>query len=260
MDLPINVKAIEETSIEILPLFDWHLGSHECDEALVDRIIKHIQENENCYTFIGGDLGEFCVYDGKMNSVHHQKHQVTEQVEMIIKKLEPIKEKILFSVCGNHEARIEKSTGLDVAALIALSLNVPYFKWETHFILKLISAKSKKERKNIYIYAHHGCGGGASSGGKINAIERLHFRAPFAHIIFAGHTHIASETRELIPYLSQAGNMKNFVQYFISCGTSHKSDGYAAMKAYRPIPVGAVKTSIRLTPDNEVRCDTIVFE
>lgn len=259
MKNPENVKCIDYSEIEILPLFDWHLGSHECDEDMVDRIIDYIKNTDNCYTFLGGDLIECAVY-GKLSNTHTQKYQVTEQVEILVEKLKPIKDKILFSVCGNHEYRVEKATGLDVAALIAMHLEVPYFGWEAHFLLKLNSLKNKKEKRNVYIYAHHGSGGGSTSGSKINNVEKFHFRAPFANLIFCGHVHFTSETRKLIRYLSQNGNMKDMIQYYISCGTAHGSNGYAAMKGYSPIPTGLMLAQIKLNNDDTVRCKTEIFE
>lgn len=259
MKKPENVKVIDASEVQILPLFDWHLGSHECDEKMVDRIIEYIRKTPNCYTFIGGDLIECSIY-GKMNSVHTQKYQVTEQVELLVEKLKPIKDKILFSICGNHEHRVEKATGLDVAALIAMHLEVPYFGWECHYLLQLTSMKNKKSRRNVYIYAHHGSGGGATSGSKINNVEKFHFRAPYANMIFVGHVHFTSETRKLIRYLSLDGEMKDMVQYFISCGTAHGSDGYAAMKGYSPIPTGLMLSHVSLKHDDQIRCLTEVFE
>lgn len=254
-----NVKIIDNSEVEILPLFDWHLGSEECDENMVDKIIDYIKNNDNCFTFLGGDLIECSIY-GKMNAVHTQKYQVTEQVEILVEKLKPIKDKILFSVCGNHENRVEKATGLDVAALIAMHLDIPYFGWESHFLLKLNSIKNKKGKKNVYIYAHHGSGGGATSGSKINNVEKFHFRAPFANLIFCGHVHFTSETRKLIRYLSQDGSMRDMIQYFVSCGTAHGSDGYAAMKGFGPIPTGLMLARIKLNNDDAVRCKTEIFE
>jgi predicted MPP superfamily phosphohydrolase len=113
MKNPENVKFIDYSEVEILPLFDWHLGSHECDETMVDSIIEYIKKTDNCYTFLGGDLIECSIY-GKMNAVHTQKYQVTEQVELLVKKLKPIQDKILFSVCDfpitNSIFLLEKGT------------------------------------------------------------------------------------------------------------------------------------------------------
>lgn len=254
-----RIKVINSNKVQLLPLYDWHLGSEECDEKLVDSIIDYIKKTPNCYTFMGGDLIECAIY-GKLNNSHTQKYQVQEQVELLCEKLEPIKDKILFAICGNHEHRVEKATGLDVAALIALNLGVPYYKWETQFMLKLNSNKNKNDKRNVIIYAHHGSGGGSTSGAKINAVERLHFRAPFANIVYSGHVHFTSETRKQLNFMSAQGHIKSMIQYFISCGTAHSSDGYAAMKGYGAIPTGLMLSKIELTPIDDVRVKTEVFE
>ena len=109
-------------AIELLPLFDLHLGSYECDEGLIDSAINYIRHHNKCFTFLGGDIIECNVY-GKTNNVHTQKMQLDEQVERIKEKLYPIRNKILFSVTGNHEHRVEKATGLNLSKIIADSLN-----------------------------------------------------------------------------------------------------------------------------------------
>ena len=254
-----NVKKINTSEIKIIPFFDWHFGSECCNEELMNKLISMVREDDNCYAILGGDLIETSIYDGKINSVHKQKHQLQEQVELLIELLQPIKDKILFSVCGNHEFRVEKATGLDISALIAMNLDVPYFKWECHFLLQLKSRKSSKDMKNVYIYAHHGIGGGITTGAKANSMEKFIGRAPLADVLFSGHTHACMENRRQIRYLSQQGKLKNKLQYFISCGTLHESDGYASMKAYPAQPTSAMSAHIYLTAINEIRCDTKVI-
>lgn len=254
-----NIKVIGKKNLKIIPFFDWHYGSECCDEALMFELIERVKNDSDCYTILGGDLVETAVYDGKINSVHTQKHQFQDQVEKLIEYLTPIKDKILFSICGNHEHRVEKSTGLDISALIALNLGVPYFKWECDFLLKLKSRKNNNH-KNIHIYAHHGVGGGTTPGAKANAMEKLTGRSPLADILFSGHTHACLENRRQIRYLSQKGIKKTKMQYYISCGTLHESDGYAAMKGYSTQPTTAIEVSIYLNADNAVRCDTKILE
>lgn len=261
MEEVCNIREFNTSQIKIIPFYDWHFGSSHCDENLMHRLIEEVRDNEDCYALLGGDLIETAVYDGKINSVHSQRHQVQEQVEQLIELLKPIKDKILFSICGNHEFRIEKATGLDISALIALNLDVPYFKWECDFLLKLRSRKNKTYHKNVHIYAHHGIGAGTTTGAKANSMEKLVGRAPFADILFSGHTHGCMENRRLLRYLNQSGKRKEKLQYYISCGTLHASDGYAAMKAYSTQPTSAMVVDIYLTADDSMRCDSkIIFE
>ena len=235
--LEIPIKRLRTNSFELVPLFDIHYGSHECQEKEFSKIIDYIRRKSTCYTFLGGDLIE-CVIYGKVGGVHAQKFQTTEQIENVVKILNPIKNKIWFAVNGNHENRVEKSTGINIMQLMAEMLEIPYLGWEANFLIKLKNA-------NIRCYAHHGSGSGVTSGAKLNAIERLHFRSPFAHIIFCGHTHFPFMSEKEIRYIDNDGKLKKFSQYFVSSGSLHESDGYATMRAYGPVPIRLNKVKVR---------------
>lgn len=224
-------------AIELLPLFDLHLGSYECDESLIDNAINYIRHHNKCFTFLGGDIIECNVY-GKTNNVHTQKMQLDEQVERIKEKLYPIRNKILFSVTGNHEHRVEKATGLNLSKIIADSLNVNFCDWESHFMIKF------KNNKICKLYAHHGTGSSVTSGAKLNSAEKLHFRSPMANIIICGHLHFPINSEKEIRYLDNSGNIKNFTQHYVVCGSAHGSNGYASMKAYSPVPRCMTKITI----------------
>lgn len=238
MDKPHKILLESKyKSIELVPLNDLHLGSYECDEGLVDNTINYIRHHKNCYTFLGGDIIECNVY-GKVNNVHTQKMQLDEQVERIKEKLYPIRNKILFSITGNHEHRVEKATGLNLSKIIADSLNVTFCDWESHFIVKF------KGNKVCRLYAHHGTGASVTSGAKLNSAEKLHFRSPMANIIICGHLHFPINSEKEIRYLDNGGNLKTFTQHYVVCGSAHGSNGYASMKAYSPVPRSMTKITI----------------
>lgn len=208
----------------LVPLYDIHFGSEETDEDYFDSAIRYIHKHSNCRTFLGGDILECAIY-GSKGSVHSQKFQVQEQLEIVAEKLHPIRNKILFSLYGNHEYRVEKATGLNVSKILADMIDVEYAGFEKQFLFE-----------GFRCYAHHGTGAGGTSGSRVNSLERLHFRSPFANVIFAGHSHFPVNTEKEIRYLDSKGRIKSFIQYFISCGSTHGSDGYAAQKGLQPVP------------------------
>lgn len=257
-----NVKIFDQSEIEILPLSDLHLGSSDCDENLINRAIEYIQKTDNCYTILMGDLIENNVYDNKINGVHGQKYQVQEQVERIVDLLKPIQHKILLSVSGNHEHRTEKFTGVDISALIAMNLDIPYQKNEYFYNLKLKSKKNKANVRSVAMYVHHGVGGSGTSGTKLNSIEKLHFRAPFSNLFFVGHHHINICSRKVVRYINQRDQISEFVQYYIGCGSALKasSHGYSARGGYAPIPSDFVLTTISINAYDEIKCQTEIFD
>jgi hypothetical protein len=250
MDQPTIVLDKNKTKIELLPLYDIHYGSAECNEELLKKGIEYIKNHHNCFTFIGGDVIESAIY-GSVGSVHAQKHQINEQIENICRMLQPIKNKIMFAICGNHEYRVEKATGLNIVKIMSEMLGIPYCGWESYFVIKF--------KKNMFCkgYAHHGTGGGGTAGAKMNSLDRLHNRAPLSNLIIAGHTHFASNMVKQIRFVDNRGKMQNYCQYFVSCGTAHESDGYASMKGFAPlqtsmslIKIGINKTDFEMEVKN----------
>jgi hypothetical protein len=232
------IKKVRVNSFEIVPFNDSHYGSELCNEPLVKKTISYIKCKPNCFTYLGGDLIEAAIY-GTIGSVHQQRHQIDEQVHDIVKMLRPIRDKIIFGVCGNHEYRVEKSTGLNIMKIICEQLDVPYMGWESYFGIKV------KHGTICKCYAHHGVGAGSTAGSKLNSLEKLHFRAPLSNLIMCGHIHTPLNSEKEVRYLDQNGNVCSHIQHFVSTGSSHLSDGYAAMKALGPIRTSATKIKVK---------------
>lgn len=246
-----NVWMFDSSKIKLVPISDLHFGSSECNMDLVKRTIELIEKGQDTYGCFIGDLIEVAGV-GSIGREKDQSENINDQISKVVEMFKPIKHKILFGICGNHEYRTEKQIGLDVSRIICEMLEVQYCKWEKLFVLGLRSRKNSKFRSMIKAYAHHGTGGGSTTGGKINSAEKLHYRAPTANLILSGHTHIPSHTMSEIRDITSFGVEKSFIQHYVVCGTTHKSDGYAAMKAYRPQPTVQVCVSIELTRNDDV--------
>jgi hypothetical protein len=253
MEYPKLFYPMKFNVIELLPLFDIHYGSKECNEKLFRQSLEYIKSRNNCFTFIGGDVIESAIY-GSVGSVHAQKHQIQEQVEHIVEMLKPIRNRILFAICGNHEYRIEKATGLNIIQLMCNMLNIPYAGWEAYFVIKF------KNNSCCKLYSHHGSGNSNTSGAKVNSLERLHFRAPMSNVIIAGHTHFATNMEKQIRYVDNGGNMHMFDQYYVSCGSTHTSDGYASMKGFAPMDTSMTKIKISSHKKDKFDVDVLKFK
>lgn len=175
--------------IDIVPLFDVHRGhiAHRRDKF--EAFIRYIKENDHVYAFLGGDLMENAIDDGRGMSYDQETPpgvQLEEQVEM----LAPIAHKILASTPGNHEERTYKKTGVDVARIIANRLEIPYMDGPIY--LSLIAGKHK-----FKFYIFHGRGNSQTKGGKMNAAGRPRRFTDFVHFYVSGHVHdplVNSET------------------------------------------------------------------
>ena len=114
-DFEMIVKKFpEREDITIIPVFDVHLGARECKEQEFRRFIDMVSKTPNMYLILGGDL----VDNGLRNSltnVFKAVYSPSEQKKMMAKILEPVKDRVLCSVSGNHERRSTRDADDDPA-------------------------------------------------------------------------------------------------------------------------------------------------
>lgn len=180
--------------IEIVPFFDTHFGSKACDYNLVRSRVKYVAEKENAFALIGGDICNTALKNSK-SDVYEDTLTPREQLKLAIEIFEPIKEKILGIVDGNHERRIAKETSITLLEQLAVQLGCAdvYDEVSTLIFVRFGYQRDAKKgsggRKLCYsIYMTHGFGGGSTQGGNANSLSRLGDTID-ADLIVAGHTH-----------------------------------------------------------------------
>ena len=97
--------------ITIKPFFDIHLGSALCDEARLKEDIKEITDDPQARWILGGDACEFITRKDRRHVRENQlapwlrgkNDLVTRQLERFEELFQPIREKCLAAVLGNHE-------------------------------------------------------------------------------------------------------------------------------------------------------------
>ena len=116
-------KFPEREDITIIPIADVHLGARECMEQEFIKFIDSIKDKPNVYVCLLGDLIDNGTRNGVTN-VFRATMPPSQQKREMAKILEPIRNKILFCIDGNHEARSGKAEhgSPDCFALVTLSL------------------------------------------------------------------------------------------------------------------------------------------
>lgn len=158
----------------IAPTSDIHYGNPLFSEHHLQKHKKFIQDTDNAFTILNGDLIEAVTKISK-GDIHKQKITVQEQRDWIIDFFMPIKHKVLGMTTGNHCQRIYNETGIDLSRDIAKALGVPY---RPEGILLKISFgdmnKSTEGRPYVYwVYATHGYGGARTKAAKAVKVERV---------------------------------------------------------------------------------------
>ena len=165
----------------IAPLYDVHFGHFANKREKLLAYIRWMAETPNVLSFIGGDLLENALDDGR-GMMYSQDLPPDQQINEICKVLAPIAHKLLFALPGNHERRTQKRAGIDPMKIVAQTLDVPYFSGPVY-----CSILGMEHRWRMY--AFHGSCAGQTKGGKLNAAGRPRIFTDFVNFFVSGHTH-----------------------------------------------------------------------
>ena len=229
----------------IAPLFDVHYGSaaHKHEKFL--GYLRWIAETPNVYVILGGDIMENALDDGR-GMTYDQSVNPQNQLDRLTVLLAPIAHKILVSVPGNHEARTEKKTGIDVAAALADRLKIPYFSGPV-----TMSIVANTYKWTFYVF--HGFGNSQTKGGKANMAARPKGWTGLVHFFVSGHVHDCIVSSELVliedPLNCRLLEVKQWVVVAQSFLKWYKTYAYRA--GYKPPAAGGV--SMELFADGNYR-------
>ena len=182
-DLDVITKKfpISQGKLHIYAIGDTHVGSEQFDEETVLKKINIIKNDPYGVVCICGDLGDYGLKNSKTN-VYKATMQPDAQQAYIYKLFEPIKDKIVSAVPGNHEERVTKETGLCPLYDLCILWGHPEIYRENVAILKVIFGKRTGKQQNAFC--------GITTHGSTRARHKK-FIAGFDGIDFAisGHTH-----------------------------------------------------------------------
>ena len=165
-----------------------------------------------------GDLIEMSTRESVGSGVYEQESIGQSQYEQMIEWLKPLADKklILGSHNGNHEDRVYKATGINLAKMIARELDVRYLGdacWNTF----------KVGSQSYSIYSLHGRTGSRFDGTALLALERIAVSF-FADLVVMGHTHkLVSST--VLTQRIENGLVKEHKKTLLITGSYLKYDG-----------------------------------
>lgn len=180
--------------VTIIPLADVHLGAEGSAWQKFYQLIDTIKSEPDTYVTLQGDL----IDNGTRNSVTNVFKATmppSQQKREMAKALEPIRDKILCILPGNHERRSGKDADDDPAYDIAAKLDLEDRYREAIAFLRVglgkrTSGKVRDNKPHVYfIGCVHGAGGGALPGAGINRVERALQSMDGVDVYIHGHTH-----------------------------------------------------------------------
>lgn len=224
--------------IEIYPMSDLHIGDSMSDYKLIIDRIEYIRTTPNAYCILDGDLMDTAVCSS-IGDTYGANLQPMEQLKHCVKLFEPIKDKILAVLPGNHENRVYKSDGLDVTELMCCQLGIQqrYSPTTALLFIRFGSAKKhgRKEAKQFYtIYCTHGAGGGRKEGGKVNRLADLACIVD-ADCYVHGHTHLPVVFKNSYYRVSGSNSSVALVdKLFVNTAAYLNYGGYGDKAGFKP--------------------------
>lgn len=223
--------------IEIHPMADLHIGDSMSDYKLIMERIDHIKNTPNAYCILDGDLMDTAVCTS-IGDTYGANLQPMEQLRHCVKIFEPIKDKILAVLPGNHENRVYKTDGLDITEIMCSQLGIPEKYSPTTALLFIRFGKashSRHGRPQLYTaYVTHGSGGGRKEGGKVNRLADLASIVD-ADIYIHAHTHLPLVFKESFFRVSGSNSSVALVdKLFVNTAASLNYGGYGDKQGFKP--------------------------
>lgn len=223
--------------IEIHPMADLHIGDNNCDYKSILERIEYIKNTPNAYCVLDGDLMDTAIASS-IGDTYGANLQPMEQLKHCVKIFEPIKDKILAVLPGNHENRTYKSDGLDTTEIMCAQLGIPEKYSPTTALLFIRFGNQGGHRDNrpfLYTaYVTHGSGGGRREGGKVNRLADLASIVD-ADIYIHAHTHLPIVFKNSFFRINYGNSSVALIdKLFVNTAASLNYGGYGDKQGYKP--------------------------
>jgi DNA repair exonuclease SbcCD nuclease subunit len=217
---------------------------------------------------MGDYLDSICIGDKRFDPMEVDRNYrikdlsnlANNQLNHFLELIDPIKDKVICFLSGNHEDSLRRHSYLDITLELCRKLSVPYLGYNGFIQLTFKRQVSKGETKGattIYtIYAIHGFGASRNSGSKVNKMEDV------AHVFNADLILMAHEHKKIAAPpvlrlgLNSRGKLIQEVQNAVMTGSFLRgfvegSSSYVERSGYHPtdlgVPIVTIKPDIKET-------------
>lgn len=179
----IDSKFDKNTTLNIYPLGDVHIGSKEFDLDLFKEWIEVVKNDPNGAVVIIGDMMNMGLRNSKSN-VYEETLSPRRQKELCYALLEPIADKIIAGCSGNHEYRAVKEVGLNPLYDVFCRLRIEDRYRENICFVKLTVGKQGKNPNTYGVVLTHGT--------SKNKDEKWTYAVDGCDCFISGHTHLGT--------------------------------------------------------------------
>jgi len=248
--------------ITIIPVGDLHIGNAGFDLDAFKAFIEWMENRGNAYWLGMGDYIDAINYsdprfDPKSISIKYLAggdidKMIQMQIADFCELIEPIKERCIGLLRGNHEETIRKYYHYDVLYEIVKELDLKRDLPLYDTAIVRLSARYRSnphQRRAIDIFCAHGNVGGRTYGHKSNRINELH-KYFIADIYLLAHSHIKQAQFSTQIFFNGRGQekKKKIIDAYTGCflrGYEKSKTSYIERWLYPPTDIGVVKIQIK---------------
>ena len=218
------IHHLDGRTIKVWAVADVHIGARECDLAGFVHFLHKLKDDPDSYIVLCGDIISNGVKDSLTN-VYEEVIPPSLQIEKAVELLEPVKDRILGAVGGNHEARSRKAVDLDPMYAIMLMLGKGELYRTNMAFLRVILERGNTKSRHSMLLVH---------GKTANKKRRFAYAVEGVDAIISGHTHdgIVEKPARLVFSSRNTVSVKPLVSLTATSWLSY--GGYAAASLYEP--------------------------
>lgn len=230
-------RSFDTRKLLLVPIGDVHLGSPTCNVDLFERTLAFVQRTD-CVVILMGDLMEAASKTSVGAGWVEQTGSPQAQIDALAEALEPIKDKILINLEGNHEARIWTQSGIRVSKVLSRMIGVPFGGYSAFVKLKVRS-------NNYIVHAQHGSSNAWYPHTKLTAAMRTATHTD-ADLYLYGHTHELLSIKVPRRFMDKRSRtVQTTEKYFVLTGSFLEYEGsYAQKKNMYPVQTGIANITL----------------
>jgi hypothetical protein len=250
MFIKLPVVDIHDNHGYIIPIGDTHIA----DPAFTKRsqyklqgYLDWVAERDNAKIIIMGDIYNISTRTSKTSPFGNKQ----DEEAIAIKLFEPVKDKIIGVLRGNHCNRLRDTANWECLLSFCRILGIEdkYYKSSQAMIVRVGDGIRGDNRWGEYytIYAHHTTSGGNTIGGKMNRIQKLRSLVSGADIYLGAHNHAIGVVKMEDQRMNiRARKLEAHPVYYVdSGGFLEWNNAYPEEKMMEPTHIGAPR--IRLS-------------
>jgi hypothetical protein len=252
----VECKLPEEIPYNIIHGGDIHAGIKNALTHHAEQMFDYVKETDNAF-FVG--MGDYCEFREPGHTYYNQDNYTMDlegQTKWILSQFERVKDKTVGILIGNHERKICRTTTINPFRMWCEANKVPYLGTMAHITYTFPSGKK------FMAIVHHGYGGGAETGGKVNRLSDF-IKEHEVDAIVMGHVHrlmswVVTELKYDTGFPKARYKHCGMSGCFLATYKADTSGFYGEERMFSPLPIGYLNMTI--DPKDGIGMQEVVIE